>query len=253
MSYCRLIRIHRSPPMTDVTRSQFRKPPLRPRPRARPVAHAAARAHCRPPASRSGSLSICSGRAGQAPRSRPMPPPIRSRSRASAFNVPPAAIRVSVQRRPGAHERVDLAFLWPSLEPPDPNAKAVAPTPEGAPIPVQPTERLFVTISECRRHAGPGRARACDLSALRRGRCHRRPRRPVHAAVPRGHAVSGRRPDLPGAARTTASSFAARATAPAPRRASASTSGGSSAPMWWCDFRATGLPTGARWRRKSIG
>jgi len=32
-----------------------------------------------------------------------------------AFNLPPAAIRVPVQRRPGAQERVDLAFLWPSL------------------------------------------------------------------------------------------------------------------------------------------
>src|SRR5262249_52740722 len=39
-----------------------------------------------------------------------------------AFNVPPAAMRVPVQRHAGAHERVDLAFLWPSLEPPDPLA-----------------------------------------------------------------------------------------------------------------------------------
>ena len=39
------------------------------------------------------------------------------------FNVPPAAIRIPVQRRPGAQERLDLAFLWPSLEPPDANAK----------------------------------------------------------------------------------------------------------------------------------
>ena len=29
------------------------------------------------------------------------------------FNVPPAAIRVPVQRRPGAQERLDLTFLWP--------------------------------------------------------------------------------------------------------------------------------------------
>src|SRR4051812_31359474 len=36
------------------------------------------------------------------------------------FNVPPAAMRMPVQRHPGAHERVDLAFLWPSLLPPDP-------------------------------------------------------------------------------------------------------------------------------------
>lgn len=40
-----------------------------------------------------------------------------------AFNVPPAAIRVPLQRRPGAQERIDLAFLWPSLVPPDPAAK----------------------------------------------------------------------------------------------------------------------------------
>lgn len=34
------------------------------------------------------------------------------------FNVPPAAIRAPVQRQPGAHERIDLVFLWPSLTPP---------------------------------------------------------------------------------------------------------------------------------------
>src|SRR5258708_2927169 len=46
-----------------------------------------------------------------------------------AFNLPPAAIRVPVQRRPGTQERGDLSFLWPSLEPPDPNAKPPAPRP----------------------------------------------------------------------------------------------------------------------------
>src|SRR5437764_10005436 len=35
------------------------------------------------------------------------------------FNLPPAAIRVPIQRHPGAQERVDLAFLWPSLVAPD--------------------------------------------------------------------------------------------------------------------------------------
>src|SRR5256886_8000740 len=39
------------------------------------------------------------------------------------FNLPPAAIRVPMQRHPGPQERVDLAFLLPSLAPPDPNAK----------------------------------------------------------------------------------------------------------------------------------
>jgi hypothetical protein len=56
------------------------------------------------------------------------------------FNLPPAAIRVPMQRHPGAQERVDLAFLWPSLEPPDPAVKP-APT-EAAP----PIDRLFMTI-----------------------------------------------------------------------------------------------------------
>src|SRR5688572_14537365 len=30
----------------------------------------------------------------------------------TAFNVPPAAIRVPMQRQPGAQERLDLNFLW---------------------------------------------------------------------------------------------------------------------------------------------
>jgi len=60
-----------------------------------------------------------------------------------AFNVPPAAMRVPVQRRPGAHERVDLAFLWPSLAPPDPAAATQRPPPAAA----RAIERLFVTIA----------------------------------------------------------------------------------------------------------
>jgi hypothetical protein len=57
------------------------------------------------------------------------------------FNVPPAAIRVPTQRHSGAQERVDLAFLWPSLEPPDPAAK-LAPNEQAPPI-----DRLFVNIA----------------------------------------------------------------------------------------------------------
>ncbi len=41
----------------------------------------------------------------------------------ATFNVPPAAIRVPVQRRSGTHERLDLYFLWPSLNPPDRQSK----------------------------------------------------------------------------------------------------------------------------------
>jgi hypothetical protein len=55
------------------------------------------------------------------------------------FNVPPAAMRISLQRRAGAHDRVDLAFLWPSLEPRGASAPGAA---------VQKTVgRLFVTIT----------------------------------------------------------------------------------------------------------
>ena len=33
------------------------------------------------------------------------------------FSIPPAAIRETVQRHPGQHERVDLVFSWPALTP----------------------------------------------------------------------------------------------------------------------------------------
>ena len=91
-----------------------------------------------------------------------------------AFNVPPAAIRVPVQRRPGAHERVDLVFLWPSLEPPDPNAKPAAPT-QGTVPPAAPTfERIFMTIASAGDTLAAGRAGDDDLSALHRGGSRRR-------------------------------------------------------------------------------
>jgi hypothetical protein len=56
----------------------------------------------------------------------------------TSFSVEPAAIRMRVQRRPGTHERIDLAYVWPTLAPPDPSEKP-SPTP-------LPLERLFVTI-----------------------------------------------------------------------------------------------------------
>ncbi len=58
----------------------------------------------------------------------------------TAFNVEPAAIRMAVQRRPGNQARIDLAYLWPSLTPPDPALKPTVGNP------VDPNERLFVTI-----------------------------------------------------------------------------------------------------------
>jgi hypothetical protein len=68
------------------------------------------------------------------------------------FNVPQAAIRVAVQRHPGAHERIDLAFLWPSLAPAPSDGTSPAKPPilrdDDAP-PALPSANghLFVTIA----------------------------------------------------------------------------------------------------------
>jgi hypothetical protein len=74
------------------------------------------------------------------------------------FDVPPAAIRVAVQRQPGPHERIDLVFLWPSLQPPESSdgtaAKPVAETAAGA-APSSASDRLFVTIAELGRALPP--------------------------------------------------------------------------------------------------
>jgi hypothetical protein len=68
-------------------------------------------------------------------------PPLPITVAGVGFNVPPAAIRVPLQRRPGAQARLDLAFVWPTLLPPDPAAK----------LPVsadpKPIDQLFVTIA----------------------------------------------------------------------------------------------------------
>lgn len=65
----------------------------------------------------------------------------------TAFNIPPAAIRRPVQRRPGAQERVDLVFIWPTLAPPATTAEAA---PHGAAASEEmahPLERIFLTIA----------------------------------------------------------------------------------------------------------
>jgi len=54
------------------------------------------------------------------------------------FNVPPQAVRVAMQRRPGTQDRVDLVYLWPSLAPPSPAAA----TPNS-----DERDRVFVTIA----------------------------------------------------------------------------------------------------------
>ena len=66
------------------------------------------------------------------------------------FGIPPAAIRETVQRHPGQHERVDLVFSWPALTPAAKNRARKAPvTPESALAAVSQAEnnRLFVTIA----------------------------------------------------------------------------------------------------------
>lgn len=82
------------------------------------------------------------------PRIGPDAPALPITVSGTAFNVPPAAVRVRLQRQPGAHDRVDLVFLWPSLAPPDIPSSPAEPA-KGAPRP-QPFERIFVTILAAR-------------------------------------------------------------------------------------------------------
>ncbi|HEY7242683.1 MAG TPA: hypothetical protein VH678_02220 [Xanthobacteraceae bacterium] len=51
---------------------------------------------------------------------------------------------MQLQRRPGVQERVDLFFAWPSLDPPDVNARPAAQTTTGT---SPPSGRIFVTIT----------------------------------------------------------------------------------------------------------
>jgi len=60
------------------------------------------------------------------------------------FNVPTAAIRRKIQRHSGPQERVDLAFSFPSLEPPEAPKHVSADTVEEQP---QPIDRIFVSIA----------------------------------------------------------------------------------------------------------
>lgn len=70
------------------------------------------------------------------------------------FHVPPAAIRMAVQRQPGAQERIDLVYAWPTLAPaaPPERAKPLAENGKGAPAPL---DRLFVSIAGHEEQAAP--------------------------------------------------------------------------------------------------
>lgn len=60
------------------------------------------------------------------------------------FNVPAKAIRMRMQRRAGPQERIDLAFVYPSLQPPEPQAHVTADAVEDKPI---ATDRIFLSIA----------------------------------------------------------------------------------------------------------
>ncbi len=68
------------------------------------------------------------------------------------FNVPTAAIRRKIQRHSGPQERVDLAFTFPSLEPPEAQKHVSADTVEEQP---QPIDRIFVSIAAHRDSLAP--------------------------------------------------------------------------------------------------
>ena len=121
----------------------------------------------------------------------------RSQLRASLSILPPAAMRVPVQRRPGEHERVDLAFLWPSLDPPDPASNSVV-SPHIAPgAAAKSLERVFVTISAAGDTLPPSRAREGHLSALYEPASPiPGPERPLRFGIRGWHALPRRRSHL---------------------------------------------------------
>jgi hypothetical protein len=68
------------------------------------------------------------------------------------FNVPTAAIRRKIQRHSGPQERVDLAFIYPTLEPPEAQKHVSVDTVEEQP---QPIDRIFVSIAAHRDSLAP--------------------------------------------------------------------------------------------------
>jgi hypothetical protein len=60
------------------------------------------------------------------------------------FNVPAKAIRMRMQRRAGPQERIDLAFEYPSLQPPAPQVHVTADTVESLPV---ARDRIVISIA----------------------------------------------------------------------------------------------------------
>jgi hypothetical protein len=63
---------------------------------------------------------------------------------ATLFNVPTAAVRMKIQRHSGPQERVDLGFVYPSLEAPEAPKHVSADTVDDK---VQPIDRIFLSIA----------------------------------------------------------------------------------------------------------
>ncbi len=68
------------------------------------------------------------------------------------FNVPTSAVRMKIQRHSGPQERVDLGFLYPSLEAPAAPKHYSADTIDDK---VQPIDRIFVSIAAHRDSLAP--------------------------------------------------------------------------------------------------
>ncbi|MBI5264436.1 MAG: hypothetical protein HY852_21785 [Bradyrhizobium sp.] len=68
------------------------------------------------------------------------------------FNVPTASIRMKIQRHSGPQERVDLSFVYPSLEAPAAPKHVTAETVDQA---MQPIDRIFLSIAAHRDSLAP--------------------------------------------------------------------------------------------------
>ncbi|MBR0864127.1 hypothetical protein ACVIWV_001900 [Bradyrhizobium diazoefficiens] len=60
------------------------------------------------------------------------------------FNLPTTAIRMKIQRHSGPQERIDLDFLYPSLEPPGTPKHVTADTVDASLLPI---DRIFLSIA----------------------------------------------------------------------------------------------------------
>jgi hypothetical protein len=79
------------------------------------------------------------------------------------FNIAPAAIRFPVQRRAGPQDRVDLAYVWPDLNPPDVHAGvsmarlfvAIEPA-QSTMLPSERLRSIYPRYAETPSASGPG-------------------------------------------------------------------------------------------------